>query len=326
MEQRRFYLKTKDNAGRYATRLKHFHRNTTAAIKHSITRPEHADTPRVMTPHSSPAKLEQEPAINAQMAFFDDVLKLMTSYVSHGTLTMKSFAELLAPLFKSRMPVLGVSVIVFHDQTHHRIAGYCSDSAYIPPDEFRISSNLMERLSHERERLDFENACIVEAEGTGILSEIFHEIYGPDMASIFIPLGFFPHFAEFVCIAICSKGHPYTQQHVDYCNAIRRLLVFIMAVILKQEPLKFENGHLVRQTPETPASEPPKTKKQTLDEHIIECILSSLHDSRGRVAGKNGAAAMLGLNSSTLWSKIRKYRIEMPRIPEKTLPKGMKKS
>ena len=254
--------------------------------------------------------------MNAHMTFFNDALKLMTAYVSHGNLNMKSFAETLILLFKLRLPVFCVSILVLHNRTQYRIASSCPDSAFALPDEFQIDDELMTRLNRDSEQCDMEQARLVEPAKGGALFEAFQKLYGPDMSSIFIPLGFFPHFTEFTYISIGNKGMPYTRRHVAYCNAIRELLVFGMAVILKQEPLVFENGRLTR-VRTLHFTGQPRDGSQTLDEHIIECIRSSLRASHGRVAGKNGAAAMLGLNASTLWSKIRKYRIEMPKKSKK---------
>ena len=263
--------------------------------------------------------------MNSQMTFFDEALRLMTSFVSHGSLTVKGFAESLAPLFKQRLPLFGLSILVFHDRTQYRLGSYTSDAAYKFLEEIRFSDELLDLLRRERETLDMERSHIVRHDGNGAFSEAFREIYGPDMSCIFIPLGFFPHFPEFVYICVYNKGMPYTQQHVEYCDAIRGLLVFMMAVILKQEPLKFENGRIARRESDAPPDEQrPESRARTLDEHVIECILDSLRASRGRVAGKNGAAAMLGLNASTLWSKIRKYRIEMPKIAGKASSRNKK--
>ena len=51
----------------------------------------------------------------------------------------------------------------------------------------------------------------------------------------------------------------------------------------------------------------------TLDEYTIRYIQKVLRHTRGRVAGKNGAAVILGMHVSTLWSKIRKFHIPVPR-------------
>ena len=38
--------------------------------------------------------------------------------------------------------------------------------------------------------------------------------------------------------------------------------------------------------------------------------------ANGKIAGPDGAASLLGLNTSTLWSKIRKYNIDPKTLTE----------
>ena len=49
----------------------------------------------------------------------------------------------------------------------------------------------------------------------------------------------------------------------------------------------------------------------SLDEVIIRHILSALKKTGGKIAGRHGAANLLGLNPSTLRGKIRKYNIKL---------------
>jgi transcriptional regulator with GAF, ATPase, and Fis domain len=54
-------------------------------------------------------------------------------------------------------------------------------------------------------------------------------------------------------------------------------------------------------------------KLHELQELERENILCALEASNWRVAGKDGAAALLGMNPSTLNSRIRVLKIERPR-------------
>lgn len=49
---------------------------------------------------------------------------------------------------------------------------------------------------------------------------------------------------------------------------------------------------------------------EALDDMIITHIRKALAVTKGRVAGKGGAAELLGLNKSTMWGKMRKYGIK----------------
>ena len=63
---------------------------------------------------------------------------------------------------------------------------------------------------------------------------------------------------------------------------------------------------------ETPAMPPlaPAEVIQPLEKTIKECICTALSVARGQVHGETGAAALLGLNPSTLRNKMRKLSIE----------------
>ena len=57
----------------------------------------------------------------------------------------------------------------------------------------------------------------------------------------------------------------------------------------------------------------PRVKKQNnilpLDEAMREHIVKALRQSNGRISGKNGAAEILGVNSNTLYSKMKKLGV-----------------
>ena len=54
----------------------------------------------------------------------------------------------------------------------------------------------------------------------------------------------------------------------------------------------------------------------TLDTIIIDHIKMAIAKANGKIAGPDGAANLLGLNTSTLWSKIRKYNIDPKTLTE----------
>jgi transcriptional regulator with GAF, ATPase, and Fis domain len=51
----------------------------------------------------------------------------------------------------------------------------------------------------------------------------------------------------------------------------------------------------------------------TLEESERRLILRALEQTGGTLAGPNGAAQILGLNRSTLWSRMKKLGIELPK-------------
>ena len=57
---------------------------------------------------------------------------------------------------------------------------------------------------------------------------------------------------------------------------------------------------------------PVKATSRNLDDMMRREILTVLEETRWRVAGTNGAAEILGLNKSTLYSKMKKLGITRP--------------
>jgi formate hydrogenlyase transcriptional activator len=79
-------------------------------------------------------------------------------------------------------------------------------------------------------------------------------------------------------------------------------------ILCGSDTLSIDEAWLPFQEPLRPDLSGPLT--QTLQGQEKELIESALAESRGKVAGANGAAARLGIPPSTLESKIRLLRIE----------------
>jgi transcriptional regulator with GAF, ATPase, and Fis domain len=54
------------------------------------------------------------------------------------------------------------------------------------------------------------------------------------------------------------------------------------------------------------------TRRKTLEEAEIDHIVQTLDETHWRIEGKDGAAATLGLNPSTLRGRMQKHRIHRP--------------
>ncbi|MGO9019583.1 MAG: sigma-54 interaction domain-containing protein [Syntrophobacteraceae bacterium] len=95
-------------------------------------------------------------------------------------------------------------------------------------------------------------------------------------------------------------------------NVIERALI-----ISGGEPLSFENLSVA--PPTQPAKEFPAQPEHylTMDEMTDRYIRETLTLTKGRIAGKGGAAELLALNSSTLRGKMRKFGIQIKRLPGK---------
>jgi formate hydrogenlyase transcriptional activator len=97
--------------------------------------------------------------------------------------------------------------------------------------------------------------------------------------------------------------------HYDWPGNVRELAnVMERAVILCQAET-IQSGHLAISGTRSAAASPESLP--TLEEAERRLILRALKRTGWVLAGKNGAAEMLGINRSTLWSRMKKLGIEM---------------
>jgi formate hydrogenlyase transcriptional activator len=100
--------------------------------------------------------------------------------------------------------------------------------------------------------------------------------------------------------------------HYDWPGNVRELAnVMERAVILCQGDM-IQPSHAAVSGSPTPAAAPAPDALPTLEESERRLILRALKQANGVLAGKNGAAEILGINRSTLWSRMKKLGIEMP--------------
>jgi DNA-binding NtrC family response regulator len=108
----------------------------------------------------------------------------------------------------------------------------------------------------------------------------------------------------------------YEQLHqYDWPGNVRELANLLeRAVILCQSDI-LELKHLAmsRVKPGAAGAAGPAEGLPTLEEAERRLILRALEQTGGTLAGPNGAAQILGLNRSTLWSRMRKLGIDLPK-------------
>jgi transcriptional regulator with GAF, ATPase, and Fis domain len=106
-------------------------------------------------------------------------------------------------------------------------------------------------------------------------------------------------------------------QRYDWPGNIRELQnIFERAVILSEDDyLSIEESWLLLEKQSGPGWS--GSLREVLLDQEKKMIVAALVESRGKIAGQNGAAARLGVPSSTLDTKIRQFRIEMGKLVSK---------
>ena len=138
-----------------------------------------------------------------------------------------------------------------------------------------------------------------------IITKMLHPSGG---TSIYMPLDYWVNYHQSRFISLhCAGACEYTQEQVDLCEEIRKPVGAALRDIFDRD-----SGTRSR----TPGVFPRRDESQcqtqafhSLDEHVAQYIRHVIQHTNGRISGKNGAASILGLPPTTLWSKMRKLKI-----------------
>ena len=128
-----------------------------------------------------------------------------------------------------------------------------------------------------------------------------------------------------IYMSIYSIGkNRYSQEAIDICSFIQPMLIDTFnSILLYNDMNALKHSFIAERHPS--ANKNIKEKYElsssgdafpTLDTIIIDHIKMAIAKANGKIAGPDGAANLLGLNTSTLWSKIRKYNIDPKTLTE----------
>lgn len=248
----------------------------------------------------------------------DEILNTLALEV-FGRMNFVELTQRLAHFFVHYMPVTGVAAYVAYDEKIVKISEFRLSDEVETPNEIKPGKELWERVFCGQPR--FGSVFNIQAQtSNGEYGELFDLIYSGSVTSISIPLKY--NKCRTMYLTIYAPGEDcYTADHVNLCRKLQPALVFAVANMESRQHFDLLDSTslelLVRACREGRA---PGTENEglgrgflTLDEYVVAYIEKVLRHTKGKVAGKNGAAALLGMHVSTLWSKIRKFHIKVPR-------------
>jgi DNA-binding NtrC family response regulator len=99
----------------------------------------------------------------------------------------------------------------------------------------------------------------------------------------------------------------------ELANLLERSVILCQGDVLQPKHLTVSRSKQASAGPE---------EIPTLEEAERRLILRALEQTGGTLSGPNGAAQILGLNRSTLWSRMRKLGIELPNPQAKPPQRG----
>ena len=103
---------------------------------------------------------------------------------------------------------------------------------------------------------------------------------------------------------ICADNYPWPGNVRELESIIERAVILCTGTVLQLVD-KLEAS-----------STPLSSIERTLEETERNQIIKMLSESRWRIEGKDGAAAILGLHPSTLRARMRKFKIVRPETKE----------
>lgn len=261
----------------------------------------------------------------------DILMKVIESTFSRYDLQgyVNALGDILAPY----MPVAGLRCNLYAYKSIYKVVEYKHSDFIVPtPDVLRIPEQML--VQFYRESSVDSNPYTIKVINSDSpvhgYPELISMLYGESAENIYLPLENNRELGTmlFLTIYTLSSGQ-YTQQDVELCKLLQRPLVLSFNRIVNREKLDWmafaDNPKAFRFTSKRNLgwTEPSKenfhdTQKEfvALDEYIKNYISKAIRHTKGRIAGKKGAAQLLGLPISTLWSKIRKYNIAVSSNPE----------
>lgn len=227
--------------------------------------------------------------------------------------TVSEFVNELAAFFMKYMSIYTMGIFEFNKNTITTL-GMCSsyDDTFKRPDKIVISEDIVRQMYKEcfMDGKGYFHVRICRGDSDYAYCKVYNMVHPEDMTTIYCPL---VHEDIHHCIymSISSLGkNCYTQEDVELCEFLQRPLGIALSSVLYREYTSLAQSKIITDTLQDNASLTPPI--ETLDEHITSYIRKVVAYTNGRISGEKGAAALLGIPASTLWSKMRKLHMYTP--------------
>jgi DNA-binding NtrC family response regulator len=195
----------------------------------------------------------------------------------------------------------------------------------------KAGAPLLDRKGRPDESIPVAGAS--ESRAGGFREDLFYLLGGfpiqvPSLPDRIADIGavaahFIRHYCEQpnLCSRKLTRGDVETLERYDWPGTTRELQPAIERSLIRSRNgrLKLDLGEARQRLPQKPAASRVEddaapvltiTEIQEMERANIERALARCH---GQVYGKNGAAALLGMKSTTLWSRLRSLRISTER-------------
>lgn len=236
-------------------------------------------------------------------------------YVSYREMPLQGVLKNIFDFLSVHMPVSYFGIYNFFSGVITRIAIYPQyENQFLSPETFQIPDELLRAAYQDTENYGTWKCCrSCQTKGERPYAKIAKMLHPMGGTNIYMPLDFWINCTQFRFISVhCTSECSYSQEQVDLCEEIREPLSAALREILDRE--KEARPRMHGAFPRRDESQGQAQSFHSLDEHIAQYIRQVIQYTNGRISGKNGAASILGMPSTTLWSKMRKLKINSGRL------------
>lgn len=226
--------------------------------------------------------------------------------------SVEFFTKKVAMFLSLYMPVSALFLVSVRGSSITKLSEYNQIPTLSLSDKILVDPETIMRLRTEKHFFS-EGAFDIKVytgNETCVFSELHNKVYGMETSAVYIPLRFNLLKDSTVLFVAVSIGKDcYTEEHCEICSCIQSALIEGFLNILSEG----EDEHSGKSRQERPVERIMDGDKpfQTFNEVTVNHIIKALTRTNGKISGQDGAAELLGLNPSTLWSKIRKHHIDV---------------
>lgn len=235
-------------------------------------------------------------------------------YISFKRLSLFDFCNNLYSFLRMYMDIFCVGVYSFFDSTITQLFKYepfadSEQTQKIIPVTTALLREIYVKLSESGQ---LHKVLFCESDKPGPEAAILALLRERSGCCLHLPLDYGDLLGGFRFINLyADQAGVYTAEQRRLCETLRLPLRNALTDALQRRECA-QAGLEMRQ-PVCPvlqeSAAPYGSSFKTLNEWTAEYIRAVIRHTNGRISGKNGAAALLGLPPTTLWSKMRKLKI-----------------
>lgn len=240
-------------------------------------------------------------------------------YVTYKNFTLQDFTSRLYSFLNVYMPLATVNIYEYRSKVYTNLSSFsCNNLIFRSAERVEVDDTLLNQMNFDSHSMGIcFKSIIFESSVDNACSVFFKKIHFQEGSSIYIPLnyGTLDNTTRYINL-FSPKQNCYDEYHLRLCDELREPLNSALENILLRKEEETAHNKTDHEKKSIYEKEAPllrhneKASFVTLDEYNATYIRTVIEHTNGRISGKNGAAALLGVPPTTLWSKMRKLNIK----------------